>query len=194
MNTNHDPKLRTSDSLRNPASDQDDSPSASSSSTQESSRANSELSPTTIANNTNAGKLSDLFMLRMDGRLLGGLAVLCVAGIAGWLFFANIFKNPSEEVAEEKKSYTLITIHGDDVGSDADFSEKRAADPYPPLLAQELTFVSRTQADTMIDDIDLVLGIEIGGVAKAYPITQLVGPHREIINDKLGGQFIAATW
>lgn len=133
-------------------------------------------------------------MIRIDGRLLGGLALLCVVGIAGWLFFADTFKNPNEDVASEKQSYTLFTVHRDDVGSDVDFSEKRAADPYPPLLAEELTFVSRAQADTMIDDIDLVLGVEIGGVAKAYPITQLVGPHREIINDKLGGQYIAATW
>ena len=41
---------------------------------------------------------------------------------------------------------------------------------------------------------DLVLGLTIGEVARAYPINMLTGPSREIINDKLGGRSIAATW
>ena len=41
---------------------------------------------------------------------------------------------------------------------------------------------------------DLVLGMEINGEARAYPINMLTGPDREIVNDMLGGQRIAATW
>lgn len=45
-----------------------------------------------------------------------------------------------------------------------------------------------------LTDNQLVIGTEVNGAARAYPINQLNGPSREIINDKLGGQSIAATW
>jgi len=41
---------------------------------------------------------------------------------------------------------------------------------------------------------ELVLGVVAGGEARAYPINMLTGPRREIINDTLGGDPIAATW
>ncbi len=41
---------------------------------------------------------------------------------------------------------------------------------------------------------ELVIGVEVNGAARAYPINQLNGPQREIINDVLGGTAIAATW
>jgi hypothetical protein len=40
----------------------------------------------------------------------------------------------------------------------------------------------------------LVLGVTIGKASRAYPINMLTNPTREIINDKLGGKNIAATW
>jgi hypothetical protein len=39
-----------------------------------------------------------------------------------------------------------------------------------------------------------VLGVVVGKEARAYPINMLTNPTREIINDKLGGRAIAATW
>lgn len=41
-------------------------------------------------------------------------------------------------------------------------------------------------------DEQLVLGVEINGVAKAYPIVVL--NHREMVNDELAGIPILATW
>ncbi len=49
-------------------------------------------------------------------------------------------------------------------------------------------------SETNLSDNELVLGVEIAGQARAYPINQLTGPRREIINDELGGTAIAATW
>ena len=49
-------------------------------------------------------------------------------------------------------------------------------------------------ADAEISDNELVIGVEIDGQARAYPINQLTGPSREIINDELAGTPIAATW
>ena len=41
---------------------------------------------------------------------------------------------------------------------------------------------------------ELVLGIALKGKAMAYPLNQLTGPTREIINDELGKEPIIATW
>ena len=51
-----------------------------------------------------------------------------------------------------------------------------------------------SEAKNQIGDSDLVIGVVIGGAARAYPINMLTGPQREIINDELGGRPIAATW
>ena len=54
--------------------------------------------------------------------------------------------------------------------------------------------ISVEDAGKQILPKELVLGVEINGAARAYPINMLTGPEREIINDELGGQAIAATW
>lgn len=54
--------------------------------------------------------------------------------------------------------------------------------------------VSREQADQTLHESELVLGVTVGGQSRAYPINMLTGPSREIINDRLAGQAIAATW
>ena len=41
---------------------------------------------------------------------------------------------------------------------------------------------------------DLVLGVVVNGESRAYTLSQLSGPEREIINDTLGNVPIAATW
>lgn len=49
-------------------------------------------------------------------------------------------------------------------------------------------------ADLILRDNELVLGVVINGRARAYPINMLTGPTREIINDELNGVSISATW
>lgn len=46
----------------------------------------------------------------------------------------------------------------------------------------------------MLNPSELVLGVTVGEQSRAYPINMLTGPRREILNDTLGGQAIAATW
>ncbi len=75
---------------------------------------------------------------------------------------------------------------------DGDF---RAIQVVPPLPA--LTKFPRKpvrEADSELNPSELVLGVEVGGEARAYPINMLTGPDREILNDTLGGRPIAATW
>lgn len=51
-----------------------------------------------------------------------------------------------------------------------------------------------TADKTELADNALIIGVEVNGQSRAYPINQLTGPYREIINDELGGTPIAATW
>ncbi len=54
--------------------------------------------------------------------------------------------------------------------------------------------MTAAEADRKLRAGELVLGVTVGEHARAYPINMLTGPSREIINDKLGGSNIAATW
>jgi len=59
-------------------------------------------------------------------------------------------------------------------------------------IKSDLTSVPAAQA-TLRDD-DLVLGVVVGGEARAYPISLMWEPQNEVLNDTLGGEPIAATW
>lgn len=66
-----------------------------------------------------------------------------------------------------------------------------------PLSEEEIPMVDRAefipaaQAGFLEDD-ELVLGVALGGEAKAYPI-RILGLY-EVINDRFGDTAIAATW
>ena len=53
-------------------------------------------------------------------------------------------------------------------------------------------FVTAAQADRMLEDSEVVLGVEFQGVAKAYPI-RILNWH-EIVNDQVGRQPALVTW
>lgn len=65
----------------------------------------------------------------------------------------------------------------------------RAFDPITdPQIAEA------DEAGKWVKDTELILGLVVNGNARAYPINQLTSPTREIINDSIGGRYIAATW
>ena len=53
-------------------------------------------------------------------------------------------------------------------------------------------FVTAAEANRLLGDSDLVLGVGFQGVAKAYPIRIL--NHHEIVNDQVGRQPALVTW
>jgi hypothetical protein len=73
-----------------------------------------------------------------------------------------------------------------------DFGAISVVPPQPPLTEFPCKPVSEAASELNPDE--LVLGVEVGGEARAYPINMLTGPDREILNDTLGGRPIAATW
>ena len=48
--------------------------------------------------------------------------------------------------------------------------------------------------ETRVREKDLVIGLQIGQEALAYPVNMLGGPDREIINDELAGVPFAVNW
>jgi len=62
----------------------------------------------------------------------------------------------------------------------------------PPVTDFSVKPVSEAASELNPDE--LVLGVEVAGEARAYPVNMLSGPSREILNDTLGGRPIAATW
>lgn len=74
-----------------------------------------------------------------------------------------------------------------------EFNPHVLLDPVRPIVDPEP--VPRAEvSDDLVRDNDLVLGVVVEGMARAYPINMLTGPDREIVNDSLGGKRIAATW
>ncbi len=79
------------------------------------------------------------------------------------------------------------------VGQDLrEFNPRRVVPEFPPIT--EVKALKAKDVKDEVTDAELVLGVVVGGVARAYPINMLTQPTREIINDVLGGRAIAATW
>jgi cold shock CspA family protein len=71
----------------------------------------------------------------------------------------------------------------------------KARDKYNPRRAiVDAPFLKASEVTDQVTDNELVLGVEIDGQPRAYPINMLTGPSREIINDTLGEAHLAATW
>jgi hypothetical protein len=69
---------------------------------------------------------------------------------------------------------------------------KQVVPPQRPIV--DAPVVPAEKAGGKVRANELVLGVALGGRARAYPLNMLTGPRREIINDTLGGRPIAATW
>ncbi len=72
------------------------------------------------------------------------------------------------------------------------FNPFQVVPPFPAITNAPV--LASHQIKGEVTENELVLGVELNGEARAYPINMLTGPDREIINDHLGGVAIAATW
>ena len=64
----------------------------------------------------------------------------------------------------------------------------------PRRAIVDAKYLRAKEVTDQVTDNELVLGMEMKGKARAYPINMLTGPSREIINDEIGGTPYAATW
>lgn len=92
-------------------------------------------------------------------------------------------------------SWTLLTQLADaqteSSNDELDYSPRTVL-PFPLPAITDPPLVSAEKSN--LSDNALVIGVVIDETPRAYPINQLTGPRREIINDELAGTAIAATW
>lgn len=74
----------------------------------------------------------------------------------------------------------------------AEFVPRAKTRGYKPIV--DAPFLKASEVTDQVRDNELVLGVVIDGLPRAYPINMLTGPSREIINDTIAGHSIAATW
>lgn len=72
------------------------------------------------------------------------------------------------------------------------FLPKRMLDPFPAIT--EFPTLPASGADGWIDPLETVLGVEINGQPRAYPIDMIQYVNKEILDDSLGGVPVAVTW
>ena len=73
-----------------------------------------------------------------------------------------------------------------------EFKPRQVVRPFKAII--DAPSVRAADSKKFVKDDELVLGVEINGKSRAYPINMLTRPTREIINDTLGVKNIAATW
>lgn len=120
---------------------------------------------------------------------LGTVSIVVIAltgfRIAGQLSERNAQNVPSDISRRQPAAY--------DVPSTDRFKPQVVIPKRFPTIT-EFQVKSGAEVNEDINPSELVLGVALNGEARAYPINMLTGPRREIVNDKLGGTAIAATW
>ena len=74
------------------------------------------------------------------------------------------------------------------------FEPMQVVREFAPIKTDDVELLDVEAGNEFLDDTELVLGVQVDDVARAYPINIQTGPAREIINDQVGNRAIAATW
>jgi hypothetical protein len=121
-------------------------------------------------------------------RVLGGLGLTTIVAL---LIYSAIPKSERHSEDDERDSEPAPLL-GEVPPSPENFSPIQVVSR-PPLVSG-FEILSAQEAEGQIEDDELVLAVEIDGHARAWPLNVMTGPSREVFNDELGGQVIAATW
>jgi hypothetical protein len=98
-----------------------------------------------------------------------------------------------EKISPPANQPASLELGEQEAGGQLEFDPRVViANSFPAIVTPDS--VTAAEADKELQPDELVLGVEVNGEARAYPINMLSGPQREIINDNLGGLPIAATW
>jgi hypothetical protein len=120
---------------------------------------------------------------RLEAKLLASKRRLEVKNRIGCVVLVGLrMAMPSR--AERPEPKVVATIGGEDV------FQLLPVGAIPAIDDPE--FVSGTDADRQMRSDEPVLGVVIGGEARAYSLWQLDA--HEIVNDEIDGSAIAATW
>jgi hypothetical protein len=118
-----------------------------------------------------------------------GLAGLTAASLlAGLLFWVS----SAWDAGEEAITPIHITRKTDEGATGRSWSRRRVYDAFPPLLT--FAVVTARDVGSAIADDEFVLGLEVAGEARAYPLNMLGNPGSEVVNDTLGERPVAVTF
>jgi hypothetical protein len=136
-------------------------------------------------------------------RLLA-VVLIAVTGLMLYVFFADMWAGPDRGQArldlDQPNDGKVLGRPNSNTNSAANYGHS-FTESFEPLrvietqpVRRDLPTVDAETADESLEPNDLVLGVEINGAARAYPIAMISQPIREVFNDTLGGRAIAATW
>jgi len=86
----------------------------------------------------------------------------------------------------------FLVAGSSDLASADGFNPQKVVKAFPVITNPRIVTIE--EAGRFVEGNELVLGVVLGKQARAYPLNMLTNPTREIINDRLGGTAIAATW
>ncbi|MCH8147936.1 MAG: DUF3179 domain-containing protein [Planctomycetes bacterium] len=135
----------------------------------------------------------------MANRILAVICCVVIAAAAVQIGGALYQLSQAEPVNNNQR---VQPISGGSASFDLGRNSPFDPNDYAPMIAISKVFPAITdipikrsdEIDDEVRDDELVLGVEVNGEARAYPINQLTGPSREILNDVLGDTPLAATW
>lgn len=116
-----------------------------------------------------------------NSKVIIGIGAVAVVAALAAVFLAGGRLSPPSSVDNSSETDSLVPL-------DKIVSGGPPRDGIPSI--DEPKFVQAQQAD--LQDGDLVLGLEINGDARAYPLDILVW--HEIVNDEVGGEPVAVTY
>ncbi len=95
--------------------------------------------------------------------------------------------SPTSDVTTSSRPSGTVTVRGQEF-SLGDYNPSPPRDAIKPIY--DPVFVTAEEAN--LDEQELVLGLEINGESRAYP----VGPlhYREMVNDEVGGVPVLVSW
>lgn len=130
--------------------------------------------------------LLDVMRLNNLGR---SAATFIVTASVGAILISGVSVFRHFQLIAETEPEVGIARHGPTASG---FAPMQVVPPFPAITNAPVVKVSEV-GDGIHGD-ELVLGVEIEGEQRAYPINMLTGPSREIINDRIGKTDFAATW
>ncbi len=75
-----------------------------------------------------------------------------------------------------------------------EFAPEKLNPPQTAILEPPIKRIQEIKETDCLKDEDLVLGVGLNGDFRAYPINQMIGPKRGVVNDFLGDQPILVGW
>lgn len=143
-------------------------------------------------------KLAHFSKREIQDDLVAGKRLDCVF-LIHWFGQSISMATVSKKISIPQNMIAVMAVLALILGGQNGYSQEREFKPFifknlygkfKPI--KKFPIVKATESG--LEDNELVIGVEIEGHARAYPINMLTGPSREILNDELGKMPIAATW